>query len=144
MSMTTDIIEATAFDPTYTEPINRLLAQLTDHRTVTDDDLRRIISDEAAHLFLLRADGAIVGMATLAAYRTPSGTKAWIEDVVVDESMRGRSLGRMLLDHAIGHARRMSPVTLMLTSRPSREAANAMYRTAGFEPKQTNVYKIEL
>lgn len=63
---------------------------------------------------------------------------------MVDESMRGRSLGRMLLDHTIGHARRMSPVTLMLTSRPSREAANAMYRAAGFEPKQTNVYKIEL
>lgn len=83
-------------------------------------------------------------MTTLAVYRTPSGTKAWIEDVVVDGSMRGKSLGRALLDHAMGYARRMSPATLMLTSRPSRAAANALYLAAGFESKQTNVYKIEL
>ena len=144
MNMTIDITEATSFDPEALEPINRLLAQLTDRRQLAADDLRRIVEDEATHLFLLRVDGAIVGMTTLAVYRTPSGTKAWIEDVVVDGSMRGKSLGRALLDHAMGYARRMSPATLMLTSRPSRAAANALYLAAGFDSKLTNVYKIEL
>ncbi len=143
-NMTIDITETTSFDPEVLDSVNRLLAQLTDRRTLDADDLRRIIEDDAAHLFLLRADGAVVGMSTLAVYRAPSGAKAWIEDVVVDDAMRGRSLGRMLLDHVVDYARRMSPVTLMLTSRPSRLAANALYRSVGFELKQTNVYKIRL
>ena len=79
MNMTIDITEAISFDPEALEPINRLLAQLTDRRPLAADDLRRIVEDEATHLFLLRVDGAIVGMTTLAVYRTPSGTKAWID-----------------------------------------------------------------
>jgi len=144
MKMTVEIAESTSFDPEVLEPVNRLLAQLTDRRPLAAEELRRIIEDDTTHLFLLRAEGQIAGMTTLAIYRTPSGAKAWIEDVVIDGAMRGKSLGRMLIDHVTDYARRMSPVTLMLTSRPSRVAANALYRAAGFEPKQTNVYKIEL
>ncbi len=142
--MNIEITELTEFDPSVTAPVNRLLGQLTDRRRMTDDDLRRISADPASHLFLLRAGGEIVGMLTLVIGHTPTGTKGWIEDVVVDSAMRGRSFGRMLVDHAIARARQLSPATLMLTSRPSRIAANALYRSAGFQPKQTNVYKTEL
>jgi ribosomal protein S18 acetylase RimI-like enzyme len=68
----------------------------------------------------------------------------WVEDVVVDETLRGRSLGRRLVEHAIEYASRCGKVTLMLTSRPSREAANALYRSSGFSLKETNVYKKDL
>lgn len=142
--MNPEITELTEFDPSVTGPVNRLLGQLTDRRRMTDDDLRRITADHASHLFLLRTGGQIAGMLTLVVGHTPTGTKGWIEDVVVDSAMRGRSFGRMLVDHAIACARQLSPVTIMLTSRPSRIAANALYRSAGFQSKQTNVYIMEL
>lgn len=142
--MNMEITELTVADPAAACAINRLLGQLSEGARMSDEDLQRIARDPASHLFLLRADGAVAGMLTLAVYRTPTGLKAWIEDVVVDNAMRGRSLGRLLIDHTIGYARSLAPVTLMLTSRPSRTAANALYRAAGFEPKQTNVYKMNL
>ena len=138
------ITELTEFDPSATEAVNRLLGQLTDSHIIADDDLRRIIGDPASHLFLLHADGRIAGMLTLAVYTAPTGTKCWIEDVVVDDAMRGRSFGRRLVEHAIAYARGLAPATVMLTSRPSRAAANALYRSAGFQPKPTNVYTLKL
>jgi ribosomal protein S18 acetylase RimI-like enzyme len=68
----------------------------------------------------------------------------WIEDVVVDEAMRGRSIGRLLVNSAIEYAKTLGGGTLMLTSRPSREAANALYRSCGFVFKETNNYKMEI
>ena len=83
-------------------------------------------------------------MLAMGLYTTPTGRKAWIEDVVVDEAFRGRGLGRMLVERALDCARGYAPVTVMLTSRPSREAANALYRAVGFSLKQTNLYKLDI
>ena len=83
-------------------------------------------------------------MLTVGNYFSPTGRKAWIEDVVVDSSMRGKGYGAMLVNHAIDYVRTLTPCTLMLTSNPSRIAANELYRTRGFEPKHTNVYKMSL
>ena len=38
-------------------------------------------------------DASMVGSLTLAFYRIPTGLRAWIEDVVVDESARGLGVG---------------------------------------------------
>ena len=86
-------------------------------------------------------DARIVAMCTLATYLAPTGRKAWIEDVVVDSQMRGQKLGRLLIDRVVDEARRLAPCSLMLTSRPARVAANALYKSAGFEQRETNVYK---
>lgn len=106
--------------------------------------LNTIITSPHTHLLLLQLEGKIVGMCTLAIYYAPTGSKAWIEDVVIDNSMRGKKLGRLLIEHAVASARRYSPCTLMLTSRPARVAANAMYQSVGFEQKTTNVYKLKV
>ena len=90
------------------------------------------------------ADAKPVGMITLGHYLAPTGRKIWIEDVVVDSSMRGRGLGKKLIDYAIEQARRLAPATLLLTSRPSRIEANALYRTSGFKQRETNVYKFDI
>lgn len=63
---------------------------------------------------------------------------------MVDTAYRGRGLGRMLVERALAFARECAPVTVMLTSRPSREAANALYRAVGFSLKQTNLYKLDI
>lgn len=125
--------------------INRLLAQLSSTpRLFSVDMLSAIVGSENSHLFLATVDGKAVGMLTLCHYLAPTGRKMWIEDVVVDESMRGCSIGRRLVQHAIEYAGELGPGTLMLTSRPSREAANALYRSCGFAFKETNNYTMSI
>lgn len=95
-------------------------------------------------LFLATIDGSIVGSLTLALYAIPTGLKAWIEDVVVDEAASGQGIGEALNQAAIEEARRRGSKDVSLTSRPSREAANRLYQRIGFERRETNVYRYKL
>lgn len=138
------IIEPSSGDKQYVAPIQALLKQLSSSPIEFGAaDYTALVESSSSCLFLLLCDGNVCGMLTLAHYLAPTGRKIWIEDVVVDNSMRGRSLGRRLVEYAIERAREMGG-TLMLTSKPARVAANALYRSAGFEPKETNVYKMNL
>ena len=92
----------------------------------------------------LENDGAIVGSLTLVTFRIPTGVRAWIEDVVVDTSVRRRGIGEALTRAAIQHAADLGAKTVDLTSRPSREAANRLYRRVGFIQRETNVYRYTL
>ncbi len=82
-----------------------------------------------------------MGSLTLAVFRVPTGLRAWIEDVVVDESARGAGAGEALVRSAVGRAEAVGARTVDLTSRPSREAANRLYLRVGFETRTTNVYR---
>jgi ribosomal protein S18 acetylase RimI-like enzyme len=87
------------------------------------------------------AGGRIVGSLTLAVFRIPTGVRAWIEDVVVDTVARGKGAGEALSRTALAIAAERGARSVELTSRPSREAANRLYRRVGFEPRETNVYR---
>ena len=139
------IFEATTAENVYVDAINRLLVQLSSSPVLfTHEKLANIVASLSSHLFFAEHAGEIVGMLTIGEYLAPTGRKVWIEDVVVDEAMRGRSLGRMLVEHAITYSKTTGGGTLMLTSRPSRIAANRLYRSCGFEPKETNMYRMSL
>lgn len=139
------IFEATTAENVYVDAINRLLVQLSSSPVLfTYGKLADIVASSSSHLFFAEHAGEIVGMLTIGEYLAPTGRKVWIEDVVVDEAMRGRSLGRMLVEHAITYSKTTGGGTLMLTSRPSRIAANRLYRSCGFEPKETNMYRMPL
>ena len=145
--MATYTIEHVAqFDSALIAPIADMLAQLTAREyTFGERELRTIIEDSASQLFIMRDDERIMGMLTLGHYTSPTGRKVWVEDVVVSADYRGKGFGRRLINHAIEYCREnLSPCTLMLTSNPARIAANELYRTSGFEPKQTNVYKMTI
>ena len=107
-------------------------------------ELQEIVSSEASVLFIARVDGKIAGSLTLATFRIPTGLRAWIEDVVVDSSARGHGVGEALNRAAIEEARARGAVTVDLTSRPSREAANRLYQRLGFVQRETNVYRFSL
>jgi ribosomal protein S18 acetylase RimI-like enzyme len=110
----------------------------------TADEVEEIVRSPACHLLLARdAGGAIVGTLTLAMFRIPTGLRAWIEDVVVDEAKRGQGVGAELTNAAIRLARERGARTVDLTSRPSREAANRLYQRLGFALRETNVYRFE-
>ena len=140
------IVEATGVDDALVSVMARLVPQLSRSNSPPDAaTLEAIVGSEASVLLLaLDEEGAVVGSLTLALFRIPTGLRAWIEDVVVDEAARGRGVGEALNQEAIGRARAEGATTVDLTSRPSREAANRLYRRLGFEERATNVYRLAL
>lgn len=95
-------------------------------------------------MFVARVDGRIVGSLTLAMFRIPTGIRAWIEDVVVDDSARGHGVGEALNRAALDFAKQHGAITVDLTSRPSRVAANRLYQRIGFVARETNIYRYTL
>lgn len=140
-----EIAQVTAVDDELVLAFERLIPQLSSSNPPpTTEQLRLIVESDATVLFSARVDGEIVGSLTLALFRIPTGLRAWIEDVVVDDGARGRGVGVALNQAAIEHARSVGATTVDLTSRPTREAANRLYQRLGFEPRQTNVYRYQL
>ena len=106
--------------------------------------LEGIVGSPAVTVLVARAEGTIVGTLTLAMFPIPTGFRAWIEDVVVDEAARGRGIGAELTAEAIGLARAAGARTVDLTTRRSREAAGRLYERAGFELRDTRVYRYRM
>ena len=108
------------------------------------EQLTEMVQSPATLVLIARVDGRIAGSLTLAMFRIPTGLRAWIEDVVVDGDARGNGVGEALNLRAIEEARKRGAVTVDLTSRPSREAANRLYQRLGFVARDTNVYRFTL
>lgn len=138
--------EATEVTPDLVASMERLVPQLSrSNPPPTEAELAEIVGSPATVLFVAEDDdGTILGSLTLALFRIPTALRAWIEDVVVDESARGRGVGEALNRAALDRARAAGATTVDLTSRPSREAANRLYRRIGFEQRDTNVYRYDL
>ena len=121
---------------------HRLIPQLSQSsKAITKAELGEIVTSDATVMFVAKMDDDIVGLLTLAIFRVPTGIRAWIEDVVVDEKARGQGVGETLNKAALMEARRRGAKTVDLTSRPSREAANRLYQRIGFVRRDTNVYR---
>lgn len=129
-----------------TEAIARLVPQLSSTApSPTHEEIEQIVGSPATILLVAReASRRIVGSLTLVVFRAPTGPRAWIEDVVVDESLRGGGVGSALVNDALAKARTAGARTVDLTSRPSREAANRLYLRLGFVRRDTNVYRFDL
>ena len=140
----THIIEINTYSLEYQEAMQRFLDQLTSHpMTLTEPMFRQLLESANSHLFFLMKDEQIAGMLTVGIYHSPTGGKAWIEDVVVDETFRGQGLSKPLIAHAIEFVKSKQIPLLMLTSNPKRIAANKLYQAMGFERKETNVYRMK-
>jgi ribosomal protein S18 acetylase RimI-like enzyme len=128
------------------EGLQRLLPQLSESARLPDQGEISAIIDSGATTLLVARDpaGRIVGTLTLALFPIATGVRAWIEDVIVDAEARGQGVGIAMTEKALDIARAAGAKTVDLTSRPSREAANALYRRLGFEQRDTNVYRYTL
>ena len=123
-----------------------LMKELNPEIKVTAEMLEAVVADPGARFFAaIGPDGHIVGTATLCISHSPTGRKGGIEDVVVGSAFRGRHIGRQLMEHIIAYARKnLAPIQLHLTSRPFRTNANRLYQAVGFQPYETNVYKLKI
>lgn len=130
------------FDARQLEEIRCLMQALSDHCTLSESQLKETIGHSL--LYVLKDKERTVGMATLCLYHAPSGCKGSIEDVVILPEYQGKGLGKQLLQHVLDEAKLHAPLTIYLTSRPQRIAANSLYRKLGFQQKETNVYKMEV
>lgn len=103
--------------------------------------LAAVAGHEAVTLLVARLDGEVAGTLTLVMFPIPTGLRAWIEDVVVDESARRHGTGRILSETAVRLAQEAGARTVDLTSRPSREAAGRLYERIGFVQRDSRVYR---
>jgi ribosomal protein S18 acetylase RimI-like enzyme len=144
--VTVTVHEVTEVDDELVEAFGRLTPQLSSSNPPpTREQLEAIVASPATVLFVAREGGGpILGSLTLALFRIPTGLRAWIEDVVVDESARGKGVGAAVNEAALDHARTVGARTVDLTSRPSREAANRLYQRLGFQQRDTNVWRFTL
>lgn len=137
-----EIFEAREVTDELVEAFARLTPQLSSSNPApTRAQLQEIVDSPAVILLMAREDGKLVGSLSLVVFRIPTAMRAWIEDVVVDESMRGRGIGEALTRKALEIAKECGAKTVDLTSRPSREAANRLYQRVGFQLRQTNLYR---
>ncbi|HJO80046.1 MAG: GNAT family N-acetyltransferase [Acidimicrobiales bacterium] len=140
-----EIREATEVDDVLLEALGRLIPQLSNSSPAPSSvELSEIVKSDASILLVAEEHGVVLGMMTLVVFRIPTGVRAWIEDVVVDEAARGRGVGEALNRVAIERACEAGARTIDLTSRPSREAANRLYDRLNFEQRDTNVYRLDL
>lgn len=140
------ISEVKRFSNRVYKAVNRLLPQLDpESATLTEEKFRTIIRSEGTHFFIAEEENReISGILSAVVYHIPTGTKFWIEDVVVDEAYRGKGIGKALMLHAMNYARENGAKSVDLTSKPSRIAANRLYRDLGFELRETNVYRYQI
>ena len=140
------IEEVKQVDDELVRAFERLVPQLSSSSPApTEKELISIVTSRSTVLFVARDDdGEIVGSLSLALFRIPTGLRAWIEDVVVDDSARGKGVGEALNRAAIEHAGKAGAKTVDLTSRPTREAANRLYQRLGFTLRNSNLYRYEL
>ena len=137
------IERAARVDDELVEALARLVPQLSRRSPgPTRRELEEIVATQT--LLVARDRDRILGALTLVLYRIPTGLRARIEDVVVDEAARRRGIGEALTREAVDRARAAGAQHVDLTSHPSREAANRLYLRLGFERRETNAYRLEL
>lgn len=121
-----------------------LMQELSSNIIFTRESLDRMLADPNSHLYVIREESRIVACASLCIFHQPFSTDATIESVVVSSKMRGKGLGRKLMEYLIAEAARMNVDCLHLTSNSKREAANALYQKMDFEKKETNCYVMKV
>ena len=140
------IEEIINYNPEIHLTISKFLNQLVERESnFSRDQFEAIIADPNSHLFFASSsDSDLLGMLTVGFYHSPTGKKAWIEDVVVDKVYRGLGAGKALINFAIQFAKEQQADVVMLTSKPERISANNLYKKSGFQLKETNVYRLQI
>ena len=118
---------------------------LPENPDISADNLMQVIKHPANHLLIAKnKENRIIGMIMLVVVLTVEQRLAFIENLVVDESVRKQGVASALMMKMTKMAKQMNLASIHLTSRPSRVAANEFYKKWGFKLHNTNYYKLQL
>ncbi|MFC1608564.1 GNAT family N-acetyltransferase [Patescibacteria group bacterium] len=119
--------------------LEQLFVQLTSKDVILD--IEELIKQPNTHCRILEEESEVVGTATLVTYLIPTkGLIGRVEDVVIDESQRGKGMGRIMMEDLIDLAKEHKVQALSLTSNPQRIPARRLYESLGFEIYDTGVF----
>lgn len=137
------ITALTDSSPEAEEAIRNLAKKIGDnYKELTTEDFTAMISSPNTTLLVAKDGETIVGMLTVLIYRIPYVKKAYLDDLVVDESHRGRGIAKQLMKSAMDLAKEKGASYIDLTARPRRAEGNNLYETLGFKKRETNVYRL--
>lgn len=123
--------------------ITKLYKQLND--TIRQLSLNQLIESNKSLVFAIcKADNNVVGIALMVSYKVISGHKGMIEDVVVDQGYRGKGIGRKLMERLLEEARNRNLDEVLLFSGHHRTAAIKLYKSLGFQLKDSGLYRLNL
>ncbi len=135
----------TKFSKFILRDVSSLNAQLSSSgKGIEAIHLKSALKDRNVYLLGLHDGERVIGMVTVTVIRAISGSKGYIDDVVVDGAYRGNGLGRTLMSGALSLAKKLRLHKVEFTSKRSRIAANALYQKMGFELKDSNAYVMKL
>ncbi|TAJ15433.1 GNAT family N-acetyltransferase [Patescibacteria group bacterium] len=123
----------------------RLSQQLhQDTRTTNAHEVLSLIQSSGAFLVVAKDSEKIIGMGSLYVQQKIGKRFAYIEDVIVDDTYRGKGIGRDIMNHLIETARVNGVRSITLTSRAERTAAHSLYEKLGFVKRETEVFRLNL
>ncbi|HTE87171.1 MAG TPA: GNAT family N-acetyltransferase [Dehalococcoidia bacterium] len=119
----------------------------TEVQTATDrhqEALEDLLRDSRCHLLVIEDGSEVLG--TCALYIVPNlshGAAPWsiVENVVVDDRLRSRGYGELLMAEAERLAKEQGAYRLSLMSNERRSDAHRFYRRLGYEPSHQGFTK---
>lgn len=89
-------------------------------------------------------NNSLVGMASMGTYKVISGHKGIVEDVVVSSNYRGKGLGRKLMNILIEEGKQLNLTEVLLFTGHHRKPAITLYKSLGFNQKESGMYVLKL
>ncbi len=112
-----------------------------------DAELTEIIADPERPIFVGEHDGVVVGYAFCVFQRhsernVPNFTTLYIDDLCVDEKMRGLHVGRALYEYVLKYAREQGCYNVTLNVWACNENAMKFYERCGLQVQKIGMEKI--
>ena len=122
--------------------VEELIGQLDSTAVFNEQSFYKVILD--GYVSMIEENGKLLGMGWVFPRQTMLRYQAVIEDMIVDESQRGKGLGEKMLKDLIKWAKKERVEVIELTTNPKRTAANSLYKKLGFKLHETNHYLLNL
>ena len=111
----------------------------------TREELLKIISDDETPVFVADNGGDVAGYAFCVIKQPPFSTNMtqvktlYIDDLCVDENIRGKHIGTLLFDYVRERAKELGCQYVTLNVWEGNDSARRFYENLGMRPKETQM-----
>lgn len=141
--MTIEILQKSTLTPIIGQQIQALFNQL--NAEINQLDIDKVLTPDNTIVFAIcKEDDVILGMAAMATYKVVSGHKGMIEDVVVSSEHRGKGIGKSLMQKLLNEGKKQQLNEILLFSGHHRLPAIALYKSLGFQLKNSGLYTLKI